>query len=72
MTIIQWLSETIGEGEGEVQAVRRPSLRRCMMSSGIDWRTRKVFFVALFACAHDRSGLPLTAWTADLPALSRR
>ena len=69
MTIIQWLSETIGE----VREWFRPIGREFMpvyQERRIDGRTRKAFYAALIACAMIGCGLPLTAWTADLSPLA--
>ena len=69
MTIIQWLSETIGE----VREWFRPIGRECVpvyQARRIDVRTRKAFYVALIAFAMIGYGLPLTAWTADLSSLA--
>ena len=69
MTIIQWLPETIGE----VRERFRPFGRECVPlyeERRIDGRTRRAFFGALIACAMIGSGLPLTAWTADLSSLA--
>jgi hypothetical protein len=69
MTIIEWLPETIGE----VREWFRPIGSEFVPvydERGIDWRTRRVFFGALIACAMIGSGLPLTAWTADLSSLA--
>jgi hypothetical protein len=71
MTIIQWLSETIGE----VREWFRPIRRECVPvyvyeERQIDGRTRKAFYVALIACAMIGSSLPLTAWTTDLSSLA--
>ena len=69
MTIIQWLSEAIGE----VQEWFRPFgpvLVPVYQERRIDVRRRKAFYVALIACAMIGSSLPPTAWTADLPSLA--
>ena len=69
MTIIQWLSEAIGE----VKEWFRPIGRECVpvyQERWTDGRTRKAFYVALIACAMIGSGLPPTAWTADLSSLA--
>lgn len=69
MTIIQWLSETIGE----VREWFRPMGREFVpayQERGIDGRTRRVFCGALIACAMIGPSLPLTAWTEDLSSLA--
>ena len=69
MTIIQWQSETIGK----VREWFRPVGREFVPvheKQGIDGWARRVFCGGLMACAMIGSGLPLTAWTADLPSLA--
>ena len=69
MTIIQWLSEAIGE----VQEWFRPFgpvLVPVYQERRIDVRRRKAFYVALIACAMIGYGLPPTAWTADPSSLA--
>jgi hypothetical protein len=68
MTIIQWLSETIGE----VREWFRPIGREFVplyQERRIDGRMRKPFYVPLIALAVIGYGFPLTAWTADLSSL---
>jgi hypothetical protein len=68
MAIIQCLPETIGE----VREWFRLIGRECVPvheERRIDGRTRRAFCGALIACAMISSGLPLTAWTADLSSL---
>ena len=69
MTIIQWLSETIGE----VREWFRPIGREFVPvyeERRIDGRTRKAFFGALIACAMIGSGLPLDSLDCR-PVVSR-
>ncbi len=69
MTIILWLSETIGE----VREWFRPIGREFVPvyeEGRIDGRTRRVSCGALIACAMIGSGLPLPAWAADLSSLA--
>jgi hypothetical protein len=69
MTIIQWLSETINEVRGWF----RPNGREFVpvyQERWVDGRARRAFYVGLIACAMIGSGLPLTAWTADLSSLA--
>jgi hypothetical protein len=69
MTIIQWLSETIGE----VREWFRPIGREFVPvyeERRIDGQTKRVSCGALIACAMIGSSLPLTAWTADLSSLA--
>ena len=69
MTIIQWLSEAIGE----VQEWFRPfgpELVPVYQERWVDGRARRAFYVGLIACAMIGPGLPLTAWTADLSSLA--
>jgi hypothetical protein len=69
MTIIQWLSETIGEVREWLRPIGREFVPVCQ-ERRIDVRTGKVFYVVLIALAMISYGLPLTAWTADLPSLA--
>ena len=69
MTIIQWLSEMIDEMRERFRPIGSEFVP-VYDERGIDWRTRRVFFGALIACAMIGSGLPLTAWTADLSSLA--
>jgi hypothetical protein len=68
MTISQWLSETIGEVREWLRPIRREFVPVYYEERQIDGWTRKAFYVV------DRlaigSGLPLTAWTADLSSLA--
>jgi hypothetical protein len=69
MAIIQCLPETIGE----VREWFRPIGHECVPVHEewrIDGRTKRAFSGALIACAMISSGLPLTAWTADLSSLA--
>ena len=69
MTIIQWLSEAIGE----VKEWFRPIGHQFVpvyQERRADGGTRKAFYVALIACAMIGSGLPSTAWTADQSSLA--
>ena len=69
MTIIQWLPKTIGG----IRDGFRPFEREVVPlhdERGIEGGTRTAFFGALIACAMIGSGLPLTAWTADLSSLA--
>ena len=69
MTIIQRLSWTIDE----VRERFSPIGRKCVPmyeERRIEGRTRRTFCGALIACAMIGSGLPLTAWTADLSSLA--
>ena len=69
MAIIQCLPETIGE----VREWFRPIGHECLPvheERRIDGRTRRAFCSALIACAMISSGLPLTAWTADLSSFA--
>jgi len=70
MTIIQWLSNMIGEVRKRFRPIGFEFVPVHHDEQGIDWRTRKVFFSSLIACAMIGSGLPLTAWTADLSSLA--
>jgi len=69
MAIIQCLPETIGE----VREWFRPIGHECVPVHEewrIDGRTKRAFCRALIACVMISSGLPLTAWTADLSSLA--
>ncbi|HEY6289892.1 MAG TPA: hypothetical protein VIW48_10630 [Nitrospiraceae bacterium] len=71
MTIIRRLSEAIGEVREWLRPIRREFVPVYVYEERqIDGRTRKAFYVVLIACAMIGSSLPLTAWTADLPALA--
>ena len=66
MTIIQWLGVTIGQ----VRAWFRPigyGFVPVYQEGWNDKRRRKAFYVRVIACAMIGSGLPLTAWTAEIP-----
>ena len=68
MTIIQWLSEAIGE----VKEWFRPiglEFVPVYQERRTDRRTRKAFYVALIALVVTGYGLPPTAWTADQSSL---
>ena len=69
MPIIQWQSETIGKVREWFRPVGRAFVP-VYEERGIDGWTRRVFCGALIACTMIGSGLPLTAWTADLPSLA--
>jgi hypothetical protein len=69
MTIIQWLSETIGEVREWFRPIEREFVP-VYQERRIDGRTRKAFYVSLIALAMIGYGLPLTAWTADLSSLA--
>jgi hypothetical protein len=69
MTIIQWLSETLYEVRVWFRLIGRGFVR-VYQERRIDGRTRKAFYVALIACAMIGSGLPPTAWAADLSSLA--
>lgn len=69
MTIIQWLSETIDEARGWF----RPNGREFVsvyQERWVDGRARRACYVGLIACVMIGSGVPLTAWAADLPSLA--
>jgi hypothetical protein len=71
MTIIQWLSETIGEVRGWFRPIGRAFGQVYVYMEGrIDGRTGKAFCGALIACAMIGSGLPLPAWAADPSSLA--
>lgn len=69
MTIIQWLCGAIGEVRKWFTPIGREFVP-VYQERRIDGRKRKAFYVALVACAMIGSGLPLTAWTADLSSLA--
>jgi len=69
MTIIQRLSETIGEVRERFRPIGREFVP-VYEEERIDGRTRRAFCGALIACTMIGSGLPLTAWTADLSSLA--
>jgi len=69
MTIIQWLSETIGEVREWVLPIEREFAPVYQGEWRIDRRARKAFYVGVIACAVIVPGLPLTAWTADPSSL---
>ena len=69
MTIIQWLSGTIGEMGEWFRPIEREFVP-VYQERQIDGRTRKAFYFGLVACAMIGPGLPLTAWTADLSSLA--
>ena len=69
MTIMQWLSGTIGEVKEWFRPFG-PEFVPVYQERRIDVRRRKAFYVALIACAMIGSSLPPTAWTADLPSLA--
>src|SRR4029077_4103335 len=73
MTIIQWLSETIGEVREWLSPIWREFVPVHPVHSEkrrIDGRTRKASYVVLIACAMIGSSLPLTAWTEDLSSFA--
>jgi hypothetical protein len=70
MTIIQWLSKTVGEVREWFWPIGREFVPVYYEERQIDGRTRKATYVALIACAMIGSSLPLTAWTADLSSLA--
>lgn len=67
MTIIQGLSEVVGDVSGWFRPVMREFVS-VLRKQRIDGRTRTVFYAASIACAMIGSVIPLTAWTADLPS----
>ena len=69
MTIIQWLSERLYKVREWFRPIGRGFVR-VYQERRIDGRTRKAFYVALIACAMIGSGLPPTAWAADLSSLA--
>jgi hypothetical protein len=70
MTIIQWRSEMRDEMRERFRPIGREFVPRYYEERRIDGRTWSVFFGALIACAMIGSGIPLTAWTADLSTLA--
>ena len=69
MTMIQWLSVTIGE----MREWFRPMGRMCVpvyQEQKTAMRRNKAFCVALIALAMTGYGLPMTAWTADMSSLA--
>jgi len=72
MTIIRWLCATIDEVREWRESIGRESVpvNPVWQELRIDGRRRKAFSVALIACAMIGSGLPMTAWTADLSPLA--
>ena len=69
MTMIQWLSETMGEVKEWFRPIGREFVP-VYQEQRIHVRTRKAFSVALFALAMIGYGFPLTAWAADLSSLA--
>ena len=69
MTIVRELCATIGEVGEWFRQIGREFVPE-YQEQRIDGRRRKAFYVALIACAMIGSGLPLTAWTADLSSLA--
>ena len=69
MTIIQWLSEAIGEVQEWIRPFG-PVLVPVYQERRIDVRRMKAFYVALIVGAMVGSSLPPAAWTADLPFLA--
>ncbi|HSQ52663.1 MAG TPA: hypothetical protein VLL94_15545 [Nitrospiraceae bacterium] len=67
MTIIQWLSEVMGNMGGWFRPVRHEFMP-VSREQRTDGRTRMAFYAASIACAMIVSVIPLTAWTADLPS----
>lgn len=72
MTIIQWLSKTIGEVRERFRPIGREfvPVYPVYEERGIDGRARRALCGTLIACAMIASGLPQTAWTADLSSLA--
>jgi len=71
MTIIQWLSETIGTVREQFRPIGRAFVPEYNYGERrIDGWTRRAFCGALIACTMIGSGIPLTAWTADLSSLA--
>lgn len=68
MTIIQWLSETIGEMSEWFRPIGR-EFAPVYQGRQIGGRRRTAFYVALFAVASIGYGVPLTAWSAELSSL---
>jgi hypothetical protein len=69
MTIMQWLSESIGEVRESIRPIRREFVP-VFQERRIDVRRKKAFYVALIALAIFTYGLPLAAWTEDLSTLA--
>jgi len=69
MTIIQWLSGTIGEMGEWFRPIEREFVP-VYQERQIKRRTRKAFYFGLVACAMIGPGLPLTAWTAELSSFA--
>ena len=69
MTIMQWLSESIGEVRESIRPIRREFVP-VFQERRIDVRRKKAFYVALIALAIFSFGLPLAAWTEDLSDLA--
>ena len=69
MTIIQWLSGTIGEMGEWFRPIEREFVP-VYQERQINGRTRKAFYFGLVACAMIGPGLPLTAWTAELSSFA--
>jgi hypothetical protein len=72
MTIIQWLCATIDEVREWRESIGRESVpvNTVLQELQIGGRRTKAFSVALIACAMIGSGLPMTAWTADISSLA--
>lgn len=68
VTILQWLSETIGEMSEWFRPIRR-EFAPVYQGRRIGGRTR-AFYISFSAVAVIGCGLPLTAWTADLSSLA--
>jgi hypothetical protein len=70
MTIKQWMSETIDKVREQFRPIGREFVPVYYYEERrVDGRTRRAFCGALIACTMIGSGLPLTAWTADLSSL---
>ena len=69
MTMMQWLSETIGEMSEWFRPISR-ELAPVYQRRQIGGRRRKACYVALVAVASLGYGVPLTAWPADLESLA--
>ncbi|MGH7147528.1 MAG: hypothetical protein ACREIJ_06460 [Nitrospiraceae bacterium] len=70
MTIIQWLCAAIGHVREWFRPIRREFVPGYYEERQIDGRARRAFLGTLIACAMIGSGLPLTAWAADLSSLA--
>ena len=70
MTIIQRLFQIIGEMREWFRPIRLEFVPVYYKERWINGWTRKGFSAALIACAMIGSGLPLTAWTADLSSFA--